>query len=346
MKLVAIGSLFLLIPFVPAQAPEMPGPAPELKRFERLIGSYTGKGTAVMEPGKAPIDWTCQSTYEWTLGNHFVSVNSIVDFGSAMPPLAFRELLGWDGEGKRYVAIGVSNEGEGFLNEIVFPTNDTMVQIVAKKMGGSPCAERQETTFTKDGMQFRMTILGVTGPTFECVNGSFLRADNLKPVAIEASAAMAPAAEPLVKMTKAAGTYEFKGEMIMMPGTPVMKLTGTDNCRPIFGGTVLQTTTTGKSEGSPFTYQAENFLVWNKDKKCFDSFGADNMGSVGSMEQRIVDDGKILMTSLASYGGQMTSQRMVMELDAAGRFKKVMAMAMTGTSEPYCSFKGDYNFVK
>ena len=106
----------------PSATPEPPGPAPELKRFERLIGHYTGKGTATMEHGKAPIDWTCKSTYAWTLGNHFVSVDSIVDFGSAMPPLAFRELLGWDREGQRYVAIGVSNEGEGFLNEIVFPT--------------------------------------------------------------------------------------------------------------------------------------------------------------------------------------------------------------------------------
>lgn len=346
MKLVAIGSLFLLTPFVRAQSPEMPGPAPELKRFERLIGSYTGKGTAVMEPGKAPVDWTCQSTYAWTLGNHFVSVNSIVDFGSAMPPLAFRELLGWDRENGRYVSIGVSNEGEGSLNEIVFPSDDTMVQIVAKKHGGELFAERHETKIGKDGMQFRMTMLGATGPTSECVTGSFTRASNLKPVAIEASAAMAPAAEPLVKMTKAAGTYEFKGEMIMTPGTPVMKLTGTDFCRPIFGGAVLQTTTTGKSEGSPFTYEAEYFLVWNKEKKCFDSFGADNMGVVGSMEQRIVDDSKILATSLASNMGQMTAQRMVFELDASGRFKKVMGMAMTGTSEPYCSFKGDYNFVK
>jgi hypothetical protein len=42
----------------------------------------------------------------------------------------------------------------------------------------------------------------------------------------------------------------------------------------------------------------------------------------------------------------MTAQRMVLELDTSGRFKKVMSMAMTGTSEPYCSFKGDYNFVK
>jgi hypothetical protein len=341
MKLVAISSLFLLTQFVAAQDAEMPKPAPELKRFERLIGSHTGKGTAVMDPAKGPIDWTCQSAYAWTLGNHFVSVDSIVDFGSAMPPLAFRELLGWDGESKRYVAIGVSNEGKGWLNEIVFPNDDTMVQIVAKKHGGEVFAERQETKFTKDGMQFRMTILGVTGPTFECVTGSFTRASNLKPVSIEASAAMAPAAEPLVKMTKAAGTYEFKGEMIMMPGTPVMKLNGTGHCRPIFGASVLQTTTTGKSEGSPFTYQSENFVVWNKEKKCFDSFGADNTGWVGSMEQRFLDDSKILVTSLACYMGQMTAQ-----LDTSGRFKKVMSMAMTGTSEPYCSFKGDYNFVK
>jgi len=195
-------------------------------------------------------------------------------------------------------------------------------------------------------MQFRMTILMSTGAPFECVTGSFTRASNLKPFAIEASAAMAPAAAPAVKMGKTAGTYEVKGEMIMMPGTPVMKITGTDHCRPIFGGTVLQISTTGKSEGSPGTYQAENFLVWNKAKECFDLFGADNMGWIGTMEQRFTTDGKILATSACSYMGQVTAQRMVIDLDADGRFKKMISMAMTGTSEPYCSFKADYSLVK
>jgi hypothetical protein len=324
----------------------MPGPAPELKRFERLIGNYTGKGTATMAPGQPPIEWTCQSTYAWTLGKHFVSADTIVDFGAAMPPLAFRELLGWDREGKRYVAIGVGNEGTGSLGEITFPSDDTMVQLVAKKHEGEPCVERNVTTFTKDGMQYRMTLLGGTGASMDVVSGSFTRADKLKPLAVEAAAAMAPLAAPAVKMNRMAGTYAVAGEMIMMPGMPVMKITGTDECRPIFGGAVLQTSTTGKSEGSSETYQAETFLVWNEQKQCFDAFGADNMGWIGSMEQRFLDDSKILATSAALYMGQMTTQRMLIDLDAAGKMKKVTAMAMTGASDPYCSFKGDYKLSK
>ncbi|HEX6813295.1 MAG TPA: DUF1579 family protein [Planctomycetota bacterium] len=346
MNTVAIGSLFLLVPLLSAQAPEMK-PAAELKRFERLIGNFTGKGTAVMEPGKPPIEWTCQATYAWTLGNHFVSADTIVDFGSAMKPLAIRELIGWDRESNRYVAIGVNNEGEGSLNEVVFPNDDTMVQIVTKKAGGAPCAERQETTFTKDGMQFRITVLAASGAPFECVTGTFTRATNLKPVAVEASAAMEPAAEPVVKMTKAAGNYEVRGELVMTPGTAAMKITGTDHCRPIFGGTVLQTSTTGKADGSTEIYQAESFLVWNKAKQCFDQFGADNMGWIGAMEQRFIEgDKKILATCVAPYMGQMTTQRMVIDLDANGKFKKMLTMAMSGASEPYCSFKAEYSPVK
>jgi hypothetical protein len=347
MKLAAITTLLTLFaPLVRAQDAAHSGPAPELKRLERLIGNYTGKGTAVMEPGKPPAEWTCQSSYAWTLGNHFVAIDTAVDFGSAMPPLAFRELLGWDGERKRYVAISVGNTGEGSLDEVTFPSDDTMVQIVSKKGEHGPSAERHETTFTKDGFQFRMTILGSTGAAIEGVTGSFTRVDKLKAHAVEATAAMAPLAAPVARMNKTAGTYEVSGEMIMMPGTPVMKITGTDVYRTIFGGAVLQTSTTGKSEGSPDAYAAENFTVWNADKQCFDSFGADNMGWVGTQELRFLDDGKLVATCNVCFMGQPMAQRMLIELDGAGKITKAKAMALCGASEPYCSFQGTYKLAK
>jgi len=350
MKLAAITTLFLsFVPFVRAQdakdaAPA--GPAPELARLERLIGNYTGKGTAVMEPGKAPAEWTCQSTYAWTLGKHFVAVETAVDFGSAIPPLAFRELLGWDGEAKRYVAISIGNTGEGSLGEVTFPSAERMVMIVSKKDANGPAVERHETTFTKDGMQFRMTILGSTGAAIEGVTGSFTRVDKQEPLAIEATAAMAPPAPPLAKMHRLAGTYEFAGEVILMPGTPAMKIRGTDFCRPIFGGAALQISTTGNADGSPDAYAAETFVVWNEGKQCFDAFGADNMGQVGAMEQRFSDDGKIVATGAACFMGQPMVQRMLIELDAAGKMTKATSTTLSGASEPYRSFQGTYKLGK
>ena len=346
MKLVAIASLLLLVPFASAQDPQMQGPAPELKRFERLIGNYTGKGTASMAPGEAPMEWTCQATYAWTLGKHFVGADTVVDFGGAIPALAFRELLGWDRETKRYVVISVGNEGAGTLNEITFPSDDTMVQIVPKKTEGRAGVERHETIFTKDGMKFRLTMLAATGPSIEVVSGSFTRVDKLKPLAVEAAAAMGPLGQPVEKMNRVAGTYAVAGEMIMMPGTPVMKITGTDRCRPIFSGAVLQISTTGKTEGSPDIYEGETFVVWNDDKQCFDAFGADNMGWIGSMEERFLDDGRIVATNMACFMGQPMTQRMLLDLDAAGKITKATAMAMSGASEPYCSFKADYKLAK
>lgn len=324
---------------------QAPGPAGELKRFERLIGSWQGKGTVRMAPDADPIPWTCQSTYAWTLGKHFVGVDTLIDFGGAMPPLAFRELLGWDRENQRYVAISVGSTGEGTMSELTFADDDTMVSLVKKAHEGKPLAERSVTTLTKDGMRYSMTTMHATGATIEHVTGTFTRAAKETPVATEATAAMMPVAPAMERMHSVVGTYSFAGEMIMMPGQPAMKIHGTDAFESIFGGSVLRMKTTGTAEGSPDRYEAEGYLVWNEPKQCFDAMTADNMGWIGTMEERVVED-KIIATQACSYMGTPMAQRMVLTLDGNGKLASAEAWALTGTAAPYCSFKGTYTVKK
>ena len=341
----AVVVVLLLAPLA-AQDMKPPEPAAELAKLKPLVGTWEGKGTVHMAPGTEPMAWTAQSAYEWTLGNHFVKCDMNIDFGGNMPTLVFREYYGWDRETKRYVFLALSNTGEAHLAELTFVAENTFATLVTKKGPEGLASERGITTITKDGMEFVMTKFGTSGPAADVVKGKFSRVEKLKPLAIEATAAMAPVPEAMAKIHRTVGTYEVAGEMTMMPGTPVMKITGTDTARSIFGGAVLYIATKGVAEHSPDPYFADNYLVWNADKGCYDAFGLDNMGWVGVMEQRFEGDTKLVATNAQVFMGQPTTNRMVVELDANGKMTRVTGYSCCGSSDPYCSFKGTYKLSK
>lgn len=341
----ALLSLLLAVFATAQDAPQQPAPAAELKKFEPLIGTWTGKGTAVMAPGAKPIEWTSRASYQWALDKHFVVGDTIVDFGNGLPPIGVREILGWDGENKRFVAITADNGCNSSFAELEFPKPDTMVNAFTRKAQGQVMTERRTTTFGKDGFGYVIAMYGSTGPAVDCVIGAFTRASDNAPVVAGSVGAMEAVGEMSKKMNRAVGTYDVTGEMTMMPGMPVTKITGRDVCTTIFGGAVFQVATTGAAAGQPGGYEALNLTVWNGDKHCFDSYVADNMGYVGAMEQRFVGE-QLVATSASNFMGQPMAQRTVMDLDGAGRLTKVRSWSIVGTSEPFRSFEASYKPAK
>jgi len=62
-------------------AQEPPGPPKELDKFSRLLGSWSGSGTAKESPGGAATPWSGKIRTENVLGGHFVREDSRIEVG-------------------------------------------------------------------------------------------------------------------------------------------------------------------------------------------------------------------------------------------------------------------------
>src|SRR5690606_10709181 len=121
------------------------------------------------------------------------------------------------------------------------------------------------------------------------------------------------------------------GTMVMMPGQPPAKVTGTDTFAPAFGGMVFVGTTVGEAEGMPGKYSAEVYWGHDPARDCLVGVYVSNMGEVMQMDSRWAQDGKLITTSSGLFMGQPMVQRMLMEFDADGAAKSVSSHAIVGT---------------
>jgi hypothetical protein len=320
-----------------------PGPAPELQKLAPFVGSWQGSGTAVTDPSGSPSKWTAQSSYRFVLDGHFVQENTTVTFEDMPQPMTFLAWLGWDRENARYVNIGATSTGEAGLHEFEFLADGTMLQIVRQTRDGQTFAERSRTRVAGAELQFAVELLMAEGPSKTVVSGTMAKVDKLTPLAVEASATAAAPAEPMQKLARMAGTYAIEGQMVMMPGAPATKITGTDTIATLFGGTLLHVHTDGKAEGMPGVYAADAIFAWDARRQRFVNLFVSNMGEVGSMESFFSDDGKALIsTSAALSMGQPASQRWVLELDAGGRPLRGVGHSLAGTHPPFECFAAKY----
>jgi hypothetical protein len=94
----------------PAGAPQMPPPAPELKRLDYLAGNWTSEGT--MEPmmGMPGGKWSGKEHNEW-LGKYFVVTNATMNMGG-MGTMKEVATFGYDAKKKVYTYHAVSSMGE------------------------------------------------------------------------------------------------------------------------------------------------------------------------------------------------------------------------------------------
>ncbi len=344
-RLVALVSLLASLAALPALAAQEgpPGPAAELARFDSLLGHWEGTGTAVMIPGTPPAKWTSTSTYQKALGGHVVQEDTVVTFEGMEQPMAFRAYLGWDRENQAYYAIGIGNTGEASKGEVTFLPDGTQLQLNTQVREGTPFAERVRLKVDGDSMSFAMEMLMPEGSSQEFVTGSMKRVAKGKPLAVEATAAMAPPSSEIGRCNRMAGTYAVTGSMVMMPGMAPMKITGTDVVRPIFGNTVLQVVTTGHAEGSPEAYEAHGYFCWNPARKRYQLLSVDNMGQVGNMDGWFGADGKTFVCVGAQlYMGTPSAQRFVMHLDGEGRLLRGVGHNLVGDAAPFECFTCEY----
>jgi len=133
-----------------------------------------------------------------------------------------------------------------------------------------------------------------------------------------------------------AGQYEVTGSM-NMPGMPKMDITGNENCKMIFGGTVFAIHT----KGQPMDYEGASYIAWDPETNCYSSIMLSTMGEVGIASARFV--GKdLVFTSAGSQQGQPMVGRNVLAVGDDGSITSVAADGITSVDKPVRVFEASY----
>jgi len=326
-----------------------PPPASQLAAFKPMVGHWQGEGTAQMQEGAPMTPWTATVLSDWVLGGHFLQSDVTIEF-EGMGTMRLREYLGWDGENNRYAQITINNLGEGSLTHPTIDDEGTLRVMSRRVNEGSPYTERVVSRYSGDKSTFSVEFLPNDGPVTLAVEGAFVRTEKVTPSDLyKAEPLMPPMAmpghEPMTKLGRMAGVFDFEGEMIMAPGMPKTTIAGRDTIRQLFGGSVLQVETKGTAEGMPGEYEARGYYAWNPTDNCYQLMSVSNFGEIGAMQGHFVDNALVCIYAGRSMGNP-TALRVILNVDAEGRPASIENHSCIGTAAPMLSFAGKYTPVK
>lgn len=329
----------LLAPFASAQEPV---PSAELKKLAPLVGAWTGKGE-FREPGQTS-KWEATGGYAWVLDGFWLRGAFEIHFEGLPTPMYHEQYFGWDAERQGFVAVSFDNGGTVALNELQLSPDGAIVEMSLLHQPGLTLAQRSSIVVKGDTLLHTVDMLMPQGPALPLVDGTFTRAAKVPDVARPAAAIVpAPPNPALQKLAAWAGSYNLSGAMTVLPGTPPLRLQGTDTYTPLFSGLVVHAHTDGTVDGSPQKYQADTFYGWDPQKNCITSVMVSNMGECGTIDWRFAADGKACIGTVAApYQGQPTISRSIVDLDGKGQPTGVHVDTIVGTSPAYEGFRVTY----
>lgn len=306
-----------------------------------MIGNWAGTGT-FKEPTGQESKWTAKATAKWVLNNHFVQEDWWFKFDGMDVPVTWSSYIGWDREGKRYVRVMANNTGVVVLNELQLLPDGTWLQFMHHAQGGMPYTERARTKIDGDSITMKIDMIIAEGDSLTVIDAKMKRSDEEFEVDWGEDPFMgATPNEQMKRVGVLRGQYQMKGEMVMIPGQPALGISGTDTFQMVWGGNVMHGRTDGFAEGAPDAYESHAFWGWDPLKKCIRAVYVSNMGEVGEMEMRWVENG-IVSTAANTMNGQPALQRFTMKLGRKGGIQSVQGTTVIGTMEPFTSFKATY----
>ncbi len=320
-----------------------PGPPAELEKFDRMLGTWAGTGTAVMAPGEEPGTWTSRSQVRKAMGGYFLEEVTVIDAGPAMPaPLVFLSYYGYDTQRGRYLSVGAGNMGLVSATEIHWVDENTMVSAQTSIENGSFVVDRWVTTIEKDRSSFVGQRAVGGGAFFEHLRGEMQRTDEpFVAPDLEAVPGMAPAGPEMERLNRMAGRYRLSGSFQMAPDAPPMDVTGDEIMAPLFGGCVLGATVKGDPIPGMGGYEAWAAFAWNPAKDCYTSVYVNSMGEISDSEARWVGN-SLVNTHRAPRLGVPSVGRGIVFTDESGVVTKVLSHAIVGDQPPYQEFEGTY----
>ena len=353
-----LGSLLLpvLTAAPAAQDPALPqGPAPEVKKFERWLGAWEGKGEYFAAHDAKPVAFTAREHVAHALQNHFVESVSHVKFEGGMPEMHMRAFWGFDRDNARHYAVGVSNMGAAFKHDVDWVGDDVMLITSHDIVDGKPFVMRETLRFAGDRFDILVEQAIADQPWFVHVKGSMQRSAAAARAA-DASAdgtengdgATAFADANMQKLARLLGTWRFEGKMRMAPDADAIAVTGTETNTVGFGGHVIVHHMIGDPASMapgapPMGYEAWSFGSWNETRKAFVYVMADSMGQGGKMETWPLSDDEFVTAMSGKMQGVPSACRALMRFTGdANAPVKWAADRLRGTDTAYREFEGSY----
>ncbi len=322
-----------------------PTPPKELEKFSRMIGYWQGEGTSRMDPSQPMQKWTSTSHVRKVLDGHFLREDLRIDSDAWETPLQFITFYGYDQQKKRFVSAGVSNMGKAELSEITFQDEDTMVSACAGLCDGKRVVERWVNKLGDDEITYLGNMAFNDGEWFVHVKGTARKIDgNPKAKIVDASHAfMGKASNEMGRLKNWVGKLRFKGELCMMPGMPMMPISGESITEPIFAGTVLQTVIHGDPSNG-HTYEGWWAIAWDPDEKNYSSIGVNNVGEI-AIEKGVWTSNKeaVFTCSRPWFDGTPSVSSGVMKCADDGTPQSYTCHSIIGTHKPLKSFHIDYS---
>jgi hypothetical protein len=336
-------AVLALATLVPAQEP--PKPAAELQQLAAFVGNWQGEGT-MTEPGNVVTKWKGIGTYQWALDGHFVREDFRIEFDGMPVPVVMHGYLGWDRENQRFVHLHVSSAGEAALHTMTV-AGGAATSFSLHEQGGMAYSQRMVFAVRGDTLSHTVDLLLPQGPSLAMVAGSFRRGGDGFAGKFDSPAfnGAVPHAD-LARLTKSAGDYQTEGQMVMAPGMPPIKITGTDRFRAAYGGVLFHGHTEGAAEGMPGKYVGEVFWAYEPKRKSLFAVYLSNMGEIMAMDGRWTADGQLLSTSNGLAMGKVMVQRMLMQFGPTGEARSANAHTIVDTAPPYESFRAKYERAK
>lgn len=318
-----------------AQTPE-PKPPEQLKKFDRLIGVWAGKGKVRHELDQPPQTWTSKTVVEPILGGMFLRETMTISFPDMTETLQFVSVYGYDRENGKYKQWSVNNMGEVTEAELHWVDDDTFMSGAIAVTQGSPHVDRWVTHLGDETHSFRGDTAGGDGEFFVHVEGSVTRVKAMEAAAHKDAAFMVPGAgEEMAKLNRMAGTYDVEGAMFMPDGSK-MPISGVQTMKPIYAGTILESHTIGQPN-----YEAWGWMGWNAHENRYEMVYVNSMGEAG--HHPLYWSGNDLVAVFAGRSmGQPTVRRSASAVDENGVVTRAWTHAIMAAGEPMRLFDAKY----
>lgn len=331
----------LLASLVPAQSDDPYPPAPELARFDRLLGDFTGSGEVWRAPDAPPVEWNATVHTRKVLAGHFVCADMTVEFPNEdRVPLRFLTFWGWDESRARFLEYAVTSEGEVTAKEPRWQ-GDALLTVTTRIEAEEPVLERWTITLSGDGYALAVERAVGAGPLHAHARGVFRRAAEPQPAPpLDAPPQPSDAFAEIVSLQSLVGSYRLTGEVQPVHQERPVPIRGTAEARLLFGGAALELRIRGDAEEGERAYESWTALGYDPHDRCFRTFGLDSRGTSGSAE--CVSTGRALVfTGSRMLYGQPLVERTVLERGDGGALVRMTAHAVYGGNEPYRSLRAE-----
>lgn len=307
-----------------------------------MIGSWTGSGIVVPEPGAEPRSWTVTSVFGRALDDTAIQEDTHVHVdGEGFPPVGIRAMYAFDRATERYMVLTASSARGVESAQLTLGDDRTVVRVDCRVEHGRSVVERWLTRLVDDRLELTCHRSVGSGPSFIAVRGTLERSTTPITLPTVDPTAYPPPSKEMVRLGLINGFYTASGTVRPAANAPSEEISGVETTVPLFGGIVLQSRLESEVDPQLGAYRAWGVKGWDDDAQSYDTVQTSNLSEVevsvmGWVGAVLVWTGQLIRESVPGVS------RGVITVTAANGVERVRSDVMLGTERPWRDFEATY----